>query len=256
MDPGAERKVEPSATYLLPELRLPPVLLLGLHQGHLNPDAGSPGELPAGIGLSQACMKPALSGLGGAERRKVRVNQAGLQLSQTNSSPYGSQLLCWYWQDSAHPLLPHGWRKLPPASRLKHGLWSSQQKPPTQPLSLSSPPPAPSKEACRLGWAPQHPGELSFSSPEVIPGRRLPKGPERGGGFPWELSARGGICSAHPRVTERPGPRGSRCAALENAPGVQGALKREGLAMSAGKGGELQLRRGRRGPEPQKRATV
>lgn len=41
----------PSATYLLPELhRFPPVLLLGLHQGHLDPGAEAPRELPAGIG--------------------------------------------------------------------------------------------------------------------------------------------------------------------------------------------------------------
>ena len=50
VDPGTVQG-EPSATYLLPELhRLPPVLLLGLHQGHLNPGAEAPGELPAGIG--------------------------------------------------------------------------------------------------------------------------------------------------------------------------------------------------------------
>ena len=49
---GGPRAVwgEPSATYLLPELyRLPPVLL-GLHQGHLDPGPEAPRELPAGIG--------------------------------------------------------------------------------------------------------------------------------------------------------------------------------------------------------------
>lgn len=203
-------------------------------------------------------MKPALSGLG-EQRRKVRVNQAGLQLSQTNSSPHRqpAPLLV----PAGHGPPPPSSRlegKLPPASRLKRGLWSSQQKPPTPPLSLSSPPPAPSKEACRLGWAPQHPGELSFSSPEVPSlAISLPKGPEKGGGFPWELSARGGICSAHPRVTERPGPRGNRRAALRTLRGVQGGAGQGGDAARVCREGRgAPARRGRRGPEPQERATV
>ena len=58
--------------------------------------------------LSQACMKPTLSGLGG-QRRKVHVNQAGFERGQTPTpAPTSSRFLCRYHQDAptAHSPLP------------------------------------------------------------------------------------------------------------------------------------------------------
>lgn len=168
-------------------------------------------------------MKPALSGLGG-QRRKVCVIRQGSNLARLKLQPLrpASPLLVLGGPSSPPP---SSWLegKLSPASRPKRGPWSSQQKPPTPPPSLSSPPPAPRKEACRLGWAPQHPGELSFSSPGVPSlAISLSKGPERGGGFPWELLARKGIRSVRPRVTKHPRPRGNHSAALRTLRGAQG----------------------------------
>lgn len=69
----------------------------------------------------------------------------------------------------------------------------------------------------------------------------LPKGQERGGGLPWELSARRGTRSASPRVTEETTGQCQKQSQQVN----REVLGKEGTwPASAGKGGELQLEEG------------
>lgn len=86
----------PRATYLLPELHcFPPVFLLGLHQGHLDPRAEAPRKLPAGIGALTGLHEAHPVWAGRTERQGPSSSglTAGFKRGQTQA-PSLLQLAC------------------------------------------------------------------------------------------------------------------------------------------------------------------